>query len=99
MNEKTRTIPANHPSLAGHFPGNPIVPGVVLLAEVIEALNAWRPDVQAVGLPVVKFLAALRPEQSFSIHFVAAGVDRARFECVREDGQLLVQGQLALRPK
>ena len=40
----TLSVPAQHPSLAGHFPGNPIVPGVVLLDEVIAAAEAWLGD-------------------------------------------------------
>lgn len=33
------TIDPDHPSLAGHFPGRPIVPGVVLLERVLEAIE------------------------------------------------------------
>jgi 3-hydroxyacyl-[acyl-carrier-protein] dehydratase len=35
--ESTLQIPLDHPALAGHFPGFPIVPGVVLLDAVIHA--------------------------------------------------------------
>ncbi len=31
-------IPADHPCGAGHFPGNPIIPGALLLAEVLGAI-------------------------------------------------------------
>ena len=34
------TIGADHPSLPGHFPGRPVVPGVVLLDEVLACLAA-----------------------------------------------------------
>ena len=33
------TIPDDHPSLPGHFPGHPVVPGVVLLDRVLQAIE------------------------------------------------------------
>lgn len=89
-------IPADHPSLAGHFPGNPIVPAVVILDEVLRAFAAWRPEHPPVGMPVVKFLAPLQPEQAFTIRFIETKGPRFRFECLREDGQRLAQGCLLL---
>lgn len=35
----TVTISADHPALAGHFPGVPILPGVLLLDETLRALE------------------------------------------------------------
>ena len=35
----TLTIAAEHPALAGHFPGTPIVPGVLLLDETLRAVE------------------------------------------------------------
>ena len=34
-----RHIPVDHPAFAGHFPGRPLLPGAMLLAEVIEAIH------------------------------------------------------------
>jgi 3-hydroxymyristoyl/3-hydroxydecanoyl-(acyl carrier protein) dehydratase len=66
-------IGANHPAFDGHFPGQPVMPGVALLAQVLEAaLN--EPTLRAcVGneprLAVVKFLAPVGPGAALAIDF------------------------------
>ncbi len=67
-----RVIPATHPSLAGHFPGAPIVPGVVLLDEIADALKEWRPGAQLASIRTVKFLQPVKPGQPFTVSLSAA---------------------------
>jgi 3-hydroxymyristoyl/3-hydroxydecanoyl-(acyl carrier protein) dehydratase len=97
MFEVSRAIRANHPSLPGHFPGTPLVPGVVILDEVLAALVEWREDWQLTGIRSVKFLVPLKPEQPFTIGFSLSD-DRAgevNF-CCRIDDRLIVEGRLEI---
>jgi 3-hydroxyacyl-[acyl-carrier-protein] dehydratase len=53
-------IDADHPCLPGHFPGQPLVPGVVLLEQVACAVRALC-DQRLTRVAEVKFLAPLYP--------------------------------------
>lgn len=88
--EQALRIGAEHPALPGHFPGAPLVPGVVLLEQVALALRAWRG--QRLGRVLeAKFAAPLLPEQTATLRLTAAEGARARFE-IRRDGVLLARG-------
>jgi 3-hydroxymyristoyl/3-hydroxydecanoyl-(acyl carrier protein) dehydratase len=64
----TLDIPADHAAFAGHFPGNPMVPGVVLLDETLHSIASAR------GVPpgnctliAAKFLSAARPGERLQL--------------------------------
>jgi len=82
MIERRGTIPADHPALAGHFPGNPIVPGVVLLDQVLSALPG------TMSVPWAKFHAPLRPGEEFVLR-----IEQGRFS-VRRGETLIASGSL-----
>ena len=71
----TFTISFDHPSLPGHFPGQPVVPGVVLLDRVLDAIEAdfGGPLPTPVRWPQVKFMAPLLPGEIASIELLRAG--------------------------
>jgi 3-hydroxymyristoyl/3-hydroxydecanoyl-(acyl carrier protein) dehydratase len=95
----THQVAADHPMLPGHFPGDPIVPGAWLLAQVIDDAGAWlaaQPPVRRVaGVRSVKFLQPLRPEQRFVIDFTA-GTGTLKFTVSRPDGARCASGVLEL---
>ena len=87
-------IAADHPAFAGHFPGRPVVPGVVVLAEVLEAALADPELARAIGpaptLSTVKFLAPLGPGATLTIRFESTS-GALRFE-VFEGTRLAASG-------
>ncbi|MGA7275752.1 MAG: hypothetical protein WBX14_12970 [Candidatus Udaeobacter sp.] len=95
--EVTRAIRADHPSLPGHFPDTTLVPGVVILDEILSALDEWRQGCQLTGIRTVKFLMPLKPEQPFTICFSTEddGTDEVNFSCRVRD-RIIVEGRLEL---
>ena len=87
--QATFRFTADHPSLPGHFPGRPLVAGVLLLEEVARALRAWRGQRMAC-VREAKFVAPLGPEQDAELRLTPAGA-QVRFE-IRRDGSLLARG-------
>lgn len=88
-------ISTEHPSLPGHFPGQPIVPGVVMLNEVLAALKNWQPGFALGLVPAVKFMRPLQPGESFSIRLETT-TNGYRFECFTSD-HVLAKGSLKER--
>ncbi len=75
-------ISADHPCLPGHFPGRPIVPGVILLDRVVDALELAQGMLPALRLPQVKFLKPLFPGQQAEVELLGEA-PRWRFRVLR----------------
>lgn len=92
------TIPADHPCLPGHFPGRPLVPGVVLLERVLEEIEATQGTLLgALRLPQVKFLQPLLPGEEARVELESADLPgsppRWRFRVLRGTS-LLASGEV-----
>lgn len=92
----TFIIKSNHPSLKGHFPNNPIVPGVVILDEVINIVKAFKPDFTVDAIPMVKFTHPLLPEQQVTVEIIEKNNTTINFNCSFNEIKLAT-GQLALK--
>lgn len=95
--EARLSIPANHPALPGHFPAQPIVPGVLLLDEVrthVESASGRRVK----RIEQLKFVHALGPEEQAWLQ-AQIRLDRVSFRVTGSragDAITLAQGSLVL---
>ena len=86
MTEHSRRlfIEADHPCFEGHFPGNPILPGAVLLLKLQDLLEQAMTDRQLIQINSAKFLAPIPPDSTLTVNWRAP----------EEDGQAVIKARL-----
>lgn len=95
--EETVRIAADHPALPGHFPGAPLVPGVVLLDRVLSSAEKWAGQPLTLkSLTQAKFTAPLLPEQDAVLRLQLRGAE-LRFTLATAT-TTIAQGVLQLAP-
>jgi 3-hydroxymyristoyl/3-hydroxydecanoyl-(acyl carrier protein) dehydratase len=90
------SIPDSHPAFAGHFPGAPVLPGVVQIGLVLDALREVGPPLVVVRIPFVRFRSAVGPGDVLDMRMTPPGPDgRVGFEISRNGG-VVSHGTLVL---
>jgi 3-hydroxymyristoyl/3-hydroxydecanoyl-(acyl carrier protein) dehydratase len=86
-------IEHDHACLPGHFPGRPVVPGVMVLDRVYAAIEAaCGAPLAASRLPQVKFLQPLLPGEEADVELEGTA-SRWRFRVLRGDA-LIASGEV-----
>ena len=92
----TWVIAADHPALAGHFPGQPVVPGVLLLDEALHAIALhYRLSPAQCELGQVKLLSPVRPGERLSMRHTLKPRGHIDFE-VQTAGRVVARGSATL---
>ena len=90
----TLDIPADHAAFAGHFPGRPLVPGVVLLDEMLHSIaNACGVTPSSCTIFAAKFLSAAQPGEALQLAFEPGNNERLRFT-IRAPDRVVASGVL-----
>ena len=91
--ELATTLPADHPAAQGHFPGNPIIPGAVLLSETVRGIEAHLGrSLAPYRVRRAKFPHPARPGDELRIAFTDARRS-IRFECAVGD-RIVLAGEV-----
>lgn len=89
-----RRFSPDHPAAQGHFPGNPIIPGAVLLSETLSAIEAGLGvSLAPCHVKSAKFVHPVRPGERVTIEysgFVKRGI---KFTCAVE-GRAVLSGEV-----
>lgn len=90
MTELLFRFPAHHPCGAGHFPGNPIIPGALLLDEALACIAADLAITDAVWhVKSAKFPQPARPGDLVMASYTLTPGGEIRFECAVSGNKVL----------
>ena len=90
----TLEIAADHPAFAGHFPGFPVLPGALLLDEMLKAIEEARGiDLRNWHVSSAKFLHAVRPHDALVLEHEAMPAGSIQFT-IRVDDRKVASGTL-----
>ena len=90
MNKLTLQFAADHPTGAGHFPGNPIIPGALLLAEVLRCIESSEgQSFSACNVKAAKFLHPARPGDRVEIEYGRSATGTIEFQCAVAGNKVL----------
>jgi 3-hydroxyacyl-[acyl-carrier-protein] dehydratase len=94
-NPTTLVISPQHPAFDGHFPGGPLLPGVVLLDEMLRVLEAGK----GWTLSSAKFLHPVRPGETLTLEHenLSNGSIRFSIRSATAQGTLVATGTLMPR--
>jgi 3-hydroxymyristoyl/3-hydroxydecanoyl-(acyl carrier protein) dehydratase len=92
----TLDIPADHAAFAGHFPGNPLVPGVVLLDETLYWVASTRHVApEKCSILAAKFPSAAHPGERLQLVIEPGNNEQLRF-AIRAMDRIVASGILTL---
>jgi 3-hydroxyacyl-[acyl-carrier-protein] dehydratase len=92
--QSTLSVAADHPSFAGHFPAFPVLPGAILLDEMLKAIEQSRGiDLKSWHISSAKFLDAVRPRDNLVLEHEATGPGLIHFT-IRVDERKVASGTL-----
>jgi 3-hydroxyacyl-[acyl-carrier-protein] dehydratase len=72
---------SDHPTAAGHFPSNPMIPGALLLDEILAILMGPALSGKRIVIRSAKFFRPVRPGDSVNLRWQPVGHSATRFEC------------------
>lgn len=96
------TFDMRDPMFVGHFPGNPIVPGVILteaLAQVAGLAGSSKKGFLLSAIRAMKFPSPARPGEKIHLHATKSGSlgSLLQFSVAAEvDGRIVAEGQVVL---
>ena len=95
MAAAVRSFAPDHPAAQGHFPGNPLIPGAILLAGALREIEAGLGiSLASCRIRSAKFLAPVRPGDRVTIEYSRRQGGAIRFDC-SIGAQTVLKGELA----